>query len=98
MNHEQFHSYANDTEREAQQMAAVPLWGGFLTDTPLERERCLEIQLEQRRRRRQQETPEQREHRLAQRRQHLEIRFIPWKTQIVSLPVKFPADRSKFQF
>ena len=80
-------------------MAAIPLWGGFLTDTSLERERCLEIQLEQLGRRRQQENPEQRlEHRLAQRRQRLEIRFIPWKTQIVSLPVKFPADRSKFQF
>ena len=28
----------------------------------------------------------------------LGIRFTPWKTQIISLPVKFPADRSKFQF
>ena len=56
VNHEQFHSYANDTEKDAQQMAAIPLRGRFLTETPLERERWLEIQREQRRRRRQHET------------------------------------------
>ena len=28
----------------------------------------------------------------------LGIRSTPWKTQIISLPVKFPAHRSKFQF
>ena len=39
------------------------------TETPLERERRLQIQREQRRRRRQRETAEQKEHRLAQRRQ-----------------------------
>ena len=43
--------------------------GRFSTETPLERERRLQIQREQRRRRRQQETAEKKEHRLAQRRQ-----------------------------
>ena len=43
--------------------------GRFSTETPLERERRLQIQREQRRRRRQQGTAEQKENRLAQRRQ-----------------------------
>ena len=56
-------------------MASNPYPGGFITETPLERERQLQIQREQRRRRCQQETVEQKEHRflvlsrLAQRRQ-----------------------------
>ena len=53
----------------AQQVAAIPRRVRFSTEIPLERERRLEIQREQRRRRRQQEIAEQREHRLAQRRQ-----------------------------
>ena len=60
-------SNANDTQ--ARQVAPNPRRGRFSTETPLERERRLEIQREQRRRRRQQETAEQREHRPAQRRQ-----------------------------
>ena len=59
-------SHANDTQ--AQQVAPNPRPGRFSTETPLERERRLQIQREQRRRRRQQETAEHREHRLAQRR------------------------------
>ena len=51
-------------------MAPNPRPGRFSTETPLERERRLQIQREQRRRRRQQETAEQKEHHLAQRRQH----------------------------
>ena len=50
-------------------MAAIPRRVRFSTEIPLERERRLEIQREQRRRRRQQEIAEQREHRLAQRKQ-----------------------------
>ena len=53
----------------AQQVATIPRRVRFFTEIPLERERRLEIQREQRRRRRQQEIAEQREHRLAQRRQ-----------------------------
>ena len=66
-------SHANDTQ--AQQVTPNPRPGRFSTETPLERERRLQIQREQRRRRRQQETAEQKEHRflvlsrLAQRRQ-----------------------------
>ena len=60
-------SHANDTDQQAQ-VAANPRRGRFSTETPLQRERRLEI-LPQRRRRRQQETAEQREHHLAQRRQ-----------------------------
>ena len=60
-------SHANDTQ--AQQVAPNPRPGKFSAETPLERERRLQIQGEQRRRRREQETVEQREHRLAQRRQ-----------------------------
>ena len=59
----------NDTEQQAQKVAAIPRRGRFSTETPLEQERRLEIQREQRRRRGQQEIVEQREHRLAQRRQ-----------------------------
>ncbi|CAH3024548.1 unnamed protein product, partial [Porites evermanni] len=59
-------SHANDTQ--AQQVTPNPR-PGFSTETPLERERRLPIQREQRRRRRQQKTVEQKEHRLAQRRQ-----------------------------
>ena len=58
-------SNANDTERQAQG-AANPRRGRFSTETPLKRERRLEIQHEQRRRRRKQETAEQRKHHLAQ--------------------------------
>ena len=61
-------SNANDTEQQAQ-VAVNSCRGRFSTETPLERERRLEIK-EQRRRRRQQETAEKRENRLAQRRQH----------------------------
>ena len=53
----------------AQQVAAIPRRVRFSTEIPLERERRLEIQREQRRRRRQQEIAEQTEHRLAQRKQ-----------------------------
>ena len=60
-------SHANDTQ--AQQVTPNPRPGRFSTETPLERERRLPIQREQRRRRRKQETVEQKEHRLAQRRQ-----------------------------
>ena len=59
--------HTNDTQ--AQQVAPNPHPGRFSVETPLERERLLQIQCEQRRRRRQQETAEQREHRLPQRRQ-----------------------------
>ena len=52
-------SNANDTQ--AQQVALNPRRRRFSTETPLERERRLEIQREQRRRRRQQETAQQRE-------------------------------------
>ena len=51
-------SNANDTQ--AQQVAPIPRRGRFSTETPLERERRLEIQREQRKRRRQQETAQQR--------------------------------------
>ena len=50
-------------------MAAIPRRVRFSTEIPLERERRLEIQREQRRRRRQQEIAEQREHCLAQGKQ-----------------------------
>ena len=53
----------------AQQVAAIPRRVRFSTEIPLERERQLEIQREQRRRRRQLEIAEHRKHRLAQRRQ-----------------------------
>ena len=43
---------------QAQQVAPNPRPGRFSTKTPLERERRLHIQREQRRRRRQQETAE----------------------------------------
>ena len=55
-------SHANDTQ--AQQVAPNPRPGRFSTETPLERERRLQIQREQRRRRRQQETAGQKERRL----------------------------------
>ena len=60
-------SHANDTQ--AQQVTPNPRPGRFSTETPLERERRLQIQREQRRRKSQQETAEQKEHRLAQQRQ-----------------------------
>ena len=60
-------SHANDTQ--AQQVDPNPRPGRFSTETPLERERRPQIQREQRSRRRQQETAEQKEDRLAQRRQ-----------------------------
>ena len=56
-------------QRLIQQMAGNCRRRRFTTETPLERERRLENQCEQRWRRRQQETTEQRENRLAQRRQ-----------------------------
>ena len=80
-------------------MAAIPGFGEDFSPTPLWNENAdLNFSLNNEGEDVNKKTPEQREHRLAQRRQRLEIRFIPWKTQIVSLPVKFPADRSKFQF
>ena len=60
-------SHANDTQ--AQRVTPNPRPRRFSTETPLERECRLPIQREQRRKRRQQETVEQKEHRLAQRRQ-----------------------------
>ena len=88
-------SHANDTQ--TQQMAPNPRPGRFSTETPLERERRLQIQREQRMRRRQQETAEQREQRLActaketpktrdrgtgdYNQRHYD-RFTLWKTQI----------------
>lgn len=51
-------------------MAGNHRLGRLTNETPEEQERWIEIQCEQRRRRRQQEKVEQREHRLAQRRQH----------------------------
>ena len=60
---------SNANETQAREVAPTPRQGRFSTETPLEGERQLEIQREQRRRRRQQETAQQREQRLAQRRQ-----------------------------
>ena len=60
-------SHANDTQ--AQQVVPNLRPGRFSTETPLERERRLQTQLEQRRRTRQQETAKQKEHRLAHQRQ-----------------------------
>ena len=67
-------SWANERQQQIQQpwiqeVAGNYRLGRFTNETPEERERRLEIQREQWRRRRQQETAEQREHRLAQRRQ-----------------------------
>ena len=59
--------HANDTQ--ARQVAPNPRSGRFSTETPLERERRLQIEREQRQRRRQQETAEQKEPCLAQPRQ-----------------------------
>ena len=101
-------SHANDTQ--AQQVTPNPRPGRFSTETPLERERRLQIQREQRRRRRQQETAEQKEHRfIAQRRQRrleeteeqvIGIRGImivlhSRKPRFLSLPVSPPIYRSK---
>ena len=52
-------SHANDTQ--LQQVAPNPRPARFSTETPMERERRLQIQREQQRRRRQQETAEQKE-------------------------------------
>ena len=65
---------ANEREQQTQQwwtqqVSGNPRRGRFTAETPQERERRLEIDLQQRRRRRQPETAEQREHRLALRRQ-----------------------------
>ena len=60
-------SHANDTQ--AGHVAPNPRPGRVSTETPLEQERRLQIQREQRRRIRQQETAEQKEHCLAQQRQ-----------------------------
>ena len=46
-------------QRLIQRVAGNSCRGRFMTETPLERERRLEIQREQRRRRRQQETTDQ---------------------------------------
>ena len=67
-------SRANERQQQIQQpwiqeVAGNHRLGRFTNETPEERERRLEIQREQWRRRRQQETAEQREHCLAQRRQ-----------------------------
>ena len=100
-------SHANDTQ--AQQVTPNPRPGRFSTETPLERERRLQIQRKQRRRRRQQETAEQKEHRSAQRRQRRQqetgeqeigIRGITIvshcrKPRFLSLPVFPPIYRSK---
>ena len=63
--------HANDTQ--AQQVAPNTHRGRFSTKTPLEGERRPQIQREQRRRRCQQETAEQKEHCLAQRRQRRQL-------------------------
>ena len=90
-------------------MAPNPRPGRFSTKTPLVRERRLQIQREQRRRRCQQETAEQKEHRLPQRRQRRQqeteeqetgIRGIMIvlhcrKHRFLSLPVSPPIYRSK---
>ena len=57
------------THNSSTKVAAIPRRVRFFTEIPLERERRLEIQREQRRRRRQQEIAEQRENRSAQRNQ-----------------------------
>ena len=90
-------------------MAPNPRPGRFSTKTPLVRECRLQIQREQRRRRCQQETAEQKEHRLPQRRQRRQqeteeqetgIRGIMIvlhcrKHRFLSLPVSPPIYRSK---
>ena len=100
-------SHANDTQ--TQQVAPNPRPGRFSTETPLERERRLQIQRKQRRRRRQQETAEQKEHRSAQRRQRRQqetekqeigIRGIMIvlhcrKARLLSLQISPPIYRSK---
>ena len=100
-------SHPNNTQ--AQQVAPNPRPGRFSTETPLERERRLQIQRKQRRRRRQQETAEQKEHRSAQRRQRRQqetekqeigIRGIMIvlhcrKARLLSLQVSPPMYRSK---
>ena len=100
-------SHPNNTQ--AQQVAPNPRPGRFSTETPLERERRLQIQREQRRRRRQQGTAEQKENRLAQRRQRRQqetekqeigIRGIMIvlhcrKARLLSLQVSPPIYRSK---
>ena len=55
-------SHANDTQ--AQQVTPNPRPGRFSTETPLERERRLQIRREQRRRKRQQDNKRQRNRRL----------------------------------
>ena len=70
MSHEQYPiQMTHNSTTAAQQVAPIPCRVRYSTKIPLERERRLEIQCEQRRRRRQQEIAEQKEHRLAQRRQ-----------------------------
>ena len=54
-------SHANDTEQQAQQVAANPRRGRFSTETPLERERRLEIYRQRRRRRDNKKPPRSRE-------------------------------------
>ena len=101
-------SHANNIQ--AQQVAPNPRPGTFSAETPLERERRLQIQREQRRRRGQQETAEQKKHCLEQRRQRRQqeteeqeigIRRIMnvlihcRKPRFLSLPVSSPIYRSK---
>ena len=69
VNHEQFPMQMTHKHNKWLHRAPNPRPGRFSTETPLERERRLQIQREQRRTRRQQETAGQKEHRLAQRRQ-----------------------------
>ena len=63
VNHEQFPMQMTHKHNKWLHRAPNPRPGRFSTETPLERERRLQIQREQRRRRRQQETAEQKEHR-----------------------------------
>ena len=88
-------SHANDTQ--TQQVTPNPRPGRFSTETPLERERRPQIQREQRRRKSQQETAEQKEHRLAQRRQRrqqeTEEQEIGTRSiMVVHCPKPIPAD------
>ena len=101
--------FAELCHTQAQRVAPNPRPGRFSTETPLERERRLQIQREQRRRRRQQETAEQKEHHLVQRRkrrqqetekQEIGIRGIMIvlhcrKPRFLGLPVSPPIYRSK---
>ena len=106
VNHEQFPMQMTHKHNKWLQILYP---GRFSTETPLERERRLRIQPEQRRRRRQQQTAEKKEHRLEQRRQRRQqeteeqeigIRGIMIvlhcrKPRFLSLPVSPPIYRSE---